>query len=110
VSHAPPEYPETLQNATDTPSLPHCSVRHRDHKAGSDTDERALGDDPNYAGDGDLCGPKVGCSASRRGAFGSEAWGALLGVLSTLAVARPNRRRSRGEKSVLQSTSRSLPD
>jgi hypothetical protein len=64
----------------------------------SDTDELAQGDDPNYAGDGDLCGPQVGCSASRRTVLGSEAWAGLLGLLTTLTVARFQRRRSRTSK------------
>ena len=58
----------------------------------ADIDELSRGEDPNYAGDGSLCGPQVGCSAASApptvGSSGSSALLACLLVLSLRLFAR----------------------
>lgn len=62
----------------------------------SDIDELEQGEDPNYAGNGDLCGPEVGCSAApkRTRQQGSSGWSGLLApTLMLFVLLRRSRRR-----------------
>ena len=56
----------------------------------ADTDELSAGEDPNYAGDGDLCGPEVGCSTSKA----NSSWSSAVALLATLALLLRGRRRT----------------
>jgi hypothetical protein len=61
----------------------------------ADIDELSHGEDPNYAGDGSICGPQVGCSAA---AGAQSVWSSGLTVLvvfSLMAWAGRARKRSR---------------
>lgn len=50
----------------------------------SDIDELSHGEDPNYAGDGSICGPQVGCSAAGQA---RNAWSNGLSALLALSLA-----------------------
>ena len=62
----------------------------------SDIDELSAGEDPNYAGDGSLCGPRVGCSAASTRAQSWPTWLAMCALLSFAFSARRYRSRLRG--------------
>ncbi|MDB4977314.1 MAG: hypothetical protein JWN48_5655 [Myxococcaceae bacterium] len=51
----------------------------------SDIDELSAGEDPNYAGDGSICGPQVGCSAVGQRDDSWPTWLVICAVFS-LAV------------------------
>ncbi|MEY4514669.1 MAG: hypothetical protein RLZZ450_6791 [Pseudomonadota bacterium] len=57
----------------------------------ADNDELSRGEDPNFAGDGDLCGPQVGCSTSAP--FGP--WSGAPALLALLAIPLLRRFRAR---------------
>ncbi|MDB4991465.1 MAG: hypothetical protein JWN04_6643 [Myxococcaceae bacterium] len=50
----------------------------------SDMEELSAGEDPNYAGDGSICGPQVGCSAVRRR---GDSWPTWLAVCAMFGFA-----------------------
>jgi len=56
----------------------------------ADSDELSQGEDPNYAGDGDLCGPQVGCSTSAPFSL----WSGAPALLALLALALRRRVRA----------------
>jgi MYXO-CTERM domain-containing protein len=56
-----------------------------------DIDELSAGDDPNYSGEGLLCGPEVGCSARSAGGHPPADLG--LAVLGLFLVVRRRTRR-----------------
>jgi len=60
----------------------------------ADSDELSRGEDPNFAGDGDLCGPQVGCSTSAP----LSPWSFAPALLALLALPLLQRLRARSRR------------